>query len=101
MVTNYSWIRMEGCMVIIMNKTKFIESLMNKANLSLEDATMVNDILENNFFLSKKNKDTIIDEIVKKLNVSLSEASNIYHIAKDIINEEVKNKLSHPFRNQD
>lgn len=88
-------------MVRIMNKTEFIKALKEKTKLSLADAEIVNGILESNFFISKKNKDKIIAEIVTKLDVSLLDATNIYDVAKEIINEEVKNKLKHPFRNKD
>lgn len=84
-----------------MNKTEFIKALKERAKLSLADAEIVNGILEDNFFISKKNKDKIIAEIVTKLDVSLLDATNIYDVAKEIINEEVKNKLKHPFRNKD
>lgn len=88
-------------MVRIMNKTEFIKALKERTKLSLADAEIVNGILESNFFISKKNKDKMIAEIVTKLDISLLDATNIYDSAKEIINEEVKNKLKHPFRNKD
>lgn len=84
-----------------MNKKEFIKALSVKANLSIEKASIVNDILENNFFISKKNRDKIISEIVIELDIKIDEASNIYDIAKDILNEEIKNKLRHPFSSKD
>lgn len=84
-----------------MNKKEFIKALSVKANLSIEKASIVNDILENNFFISKKNRDKIISEIVIELDIKIDEASSIYDIAKDILNEEIKNKLRHPFSSKD
>lgn len=40
-------------------------------------------MLEDNFFLSTKNKDKIIDEITIKLGSSREEATNIYDNAKN------------------
>lgn len=88
-------------MVMKMNKNGFIKVLASRANLSENDSILVNDILESNFFISRKNKDKIISEIVIKLAISLSEATNIYNISKNIINEEIKNKLKHPFEKKD
>lgn len=82
-----------------MNREKFIERLSNQSDLTKEKAILVNDILENNFFISKKYKDKIISEIVLSLNININEATKIYEIAKDIIGSEIKNKLKHPFGN--
>lgn len=82
-----------------MNREKFIERLSNQADLTKEKAILVNDILENNFFISKKYKDKIISEIVLSLNININEATKIYEIAKDIIGSEIKNKLKYPFGN--
>ena len=82
-----------------MNREKFIERLSNQADLTKEKAILVNDILENNFFISKRYKDKIISEIVLSLNININEATKIYEIAKDIIGREIKNKLKHPFGN--
>ena len=80
-----------------MNKKEFIKSLSNQANLSEANTILVNDILENNFFISKKSKDKIISEIVIQLNVSTDEATNIYHVSKNIMNNQIKEKIKHPF----
>ena len=82
-----------------MNREKFIERLSNQADLTKEKAILVNDILENNFFISKRYKDKIISEIVLNLNININEATKIYEIAKAIIGSEIKNKLKHPFGN--
>lgn len=82
-----------------MNREKFIERLSNQADLTKEKAILVNDILENNFFISKRYKDKIINEIVLSLNININEATKIYEIAKDIIGSEIENKLKHPFGN--
>lgn len=81
-----------------MNKTEFIKLLSYKTKLDLEDAEIVNKILEDNFFISRKNKNKIVNEIVLKLNINIDDATNIYESAKNIFNEEISNKLRHPFR---
>ena len=82
-------------MVMTMNKKEFIKSLSSRTNLSEANAILVNTILENNFFISKKNKDKIISEIVIQLGINIDEATNIYNTSIEIINEEIKNKLKH------
>lgn len=54
-------------MVIIMNKEEFIENLSEQTELTKEESLIVNNILENNFFISKRYKDKIISEIVISL----------------------------------
>lgn len=88
-------------MVMRMNKKEFIKELSKCANLSEEKSILVDEILENNFFISKKNKDKIISEIVLKLNIGIEEACNIYDISKNIIKEEIKKSLKYPFKSKD
>lgn len=88
-------------MVMIMNKTKFLNELSKQINLTEKEALLVNDILEKNFFISKKNKDKIISELVIKLDISLNKATEIYNISKKIVSNEIMNKLKHPFKDQD
>lgn len=54
-------------MVIIMNKEEFIENLSEQTGLTKEESLIVNNILENIFFISKRYKDKIISEIVISL----------------------------------
>lgn len=87
-------------MVMKMNKTEFIQKLSENLSYSKEKCTTINNILENNFFISKKNKDKIVSEFIQELNVDEREANNIYNTATKIINDEIKNKLKHPFRSK-
>lgn len=92
---------MERCMVISMNKTEFIKQLASNLSYSEDKCILINDILESNFFISKKSKDKIINELLSKLNVSEEEADNIYNVSCQLLAEEVKNSLKHPFKNKD
>lgn len=85
-------------MVIIMNKEEFIENLSEQTELTKEESLIVNNILENNFFISKRYKDKIISEIVISLNTNFDKATKIYNVAIEIISRELKNKLKHPFK---
>ena len=58
-------------MVIIMNKNDFINELWKITNYKESDCIIINDILEQNFFISKKNKDKIISEMLLQLNVNI------------------------------
>lgn len=101
MAMKFNWIPKERCMEMKMNKRGFIKNLSAQSNLSEQEAILVNDILENNFFISKKNKDKIISEIVIKLGVTLEEATKIYDMSKSIMKEEIKSTLKCPFKSKD
>ena len=58
-------------MVIIMNKEEFIENLSEQTELTKEESLIVNNILENNFFISKRYKDKIISELPSGLGSSI------------------------------
>lgn len=87
-------------MVKKMNKREFIEKLSHELSYTIDECTIINDILESNFFISKKSKDKIIDELVKNLSITEVEAEKIYNTSCSIIKEEIKNKIKHPFKNQ-
>ncbi len=97
----YNWIPKERCMVMNLNKLDFINVLSNKLHYSKDRCIVINEILENNFFISKKNKDKIIEELIQQLGINYKEAIDIYDIAIKIIKDEVKEKLKHPFKSQD
>ena len=84
-----------------MNKKEFLNELSKQTDLNKNEAILVNDILEKNFFIGKKNKDKIISELVIKLGISLDKSTEIYNVSKKIVSNEIINKLKHPFKNQD
>lgn len=84
-----------------MNKTEFINTLKNKADLTENESIIVNDILENHFLIGKNNKEKIIDDLINKLNINEIKANEIYNTSMTIIKEELKYKLKHPFKSQD
>ncbi len=84
-----------------MNKTEFIKQLSNNLSYSEDKCAIINDILESNFFISKKSKNKIIDDFVEKLKIDNKEASYIYEVSTKIVNDEIKYKLKHPFGSQD
>jgi len=88
-------------MVMKMNKTGFIKELSKVTGYSIDECNVINDVLENNFFISKKSKDKIVNELISSLKINETEANAIYEISKKIINDELKNKLKHPFKSQD
>ncbi len=87
-------------MVMNLNKTEFINELSNTLSYSEDKCLIINEILEDNFFLSKKNRDKIIDELIQKLEINHEEAVMIYDVATKIIIKEIKDKLRHPFRSR-
>ena len=80
-----------------MNKTEFVEELSKRLNLSIEDCTKINEILEKNFFISRSNKEKIIKSLIEEFKIEETRANEIYNESVIIITKEIKNKLIHPF----
>lgn len=87
-------------MVKKMNKIKFINKLKSETAYTEESCILINKTLERNCIIGKRNKQKIIDELILK-NFTEDEAENIYDISINIIINEIKNKLKHPFKNLD
>ena len=51
-------------MVMKMNKSEFIKRLKKETNYSEDRCVLVNDILENNFIIGRKNKQKIINDLI-------------------------------------
>ena len=88
-------------MVMKMNKTEFIKVLSEKLNVDEEYARKINDILEDNFFIGKKNKAKLVNDFITRLNISESKANEMYESIISIIGAEIKEKIKHPFRSKD
>ena len=86
-------------MVMKMNNSKFIKRLNVETDYSEDRCVLVNDILENNFIIGRKNKQKIINDLILK-NFTEDEAENIYDISINIIMSEIKNKIKHPFKSK-
>lgn len=84
-----------------MNKEKFMKELERVTGLDNEQCIIINNILESNFIIGKKNKEKIISDISKQLDLTTTKAEKIYESSMSIIGSGVKDKLKHPFRSQD
>lgn len=84
-----------------MNKEKFIKELENATGLDNEKCIIINNILESNFILGKKNKEKIVSDIMEKLEITREEAEKIYESAMSILSSGIKDKLKHPFGAQE
>ncbi len=65
---------------------------------SQEMAIIITEIIENHFFITPKGKEKIIDEFILKLKIDDQQAERIYEFVIQIIKNELKNKLKHPFK---
>lgn len=84
-----------------MNKEKFIKELESVTGLDNGKCTIINDILESNFVVGKKNKEKIVSGIMEKLEMTKEEAEKIYESAMSILGSGIKDKLKHPFGAQE
>ena len=84
-----------------MNKREFIEELTKKANIEEKDAIIINYILEKYILIGKKSKENIINDIKEELKVEEAKANELYNISMQIIKDEIKDTLKHPFKDLD
>lgn len=85
----------------MMNKSGFIKELSKQTGYDEAKCSLINDIIENYFIFGRKNKDKIIQDLQIKAGLSEDDSENIYDISIKIITGEIKDKLKHPFKNQD
>lgn len=88
-------------MVKSMNKKGFVERLQQELVFPEEKCREINDILENNFLIGKSNKDRITKELINRLELTKEEAERVYNKSIEIITNELKEKMKHPFKSQD
>lgn len=80
------------------NKKALISKVAEELDYSIEDSTIICDIVEKYFFFEKKNQDLIIQDFIAQLNVDENEASRIYEFMMNLIHSEIQYKLRHPFK---
>ncbi len=83
-----------------MNKNGVIKELSKQTGYDEEKCILINNVIENYFIFGRKNKDKIIKDLQTKASLNEDDSENVYDISKKIITEEIKNKLKHPFKNQ-
>jgi len=83
-----------------MNKNGFIKELSKQTGYDEEKCILINNVIENYFIFWRKNKDKIIKDLQIKASLNEDDSENVYNISIKIITGEIKNKLKHPFKNQ-
>ena len=76
-----------------MNNDKYINKLSKCTGYNKEECNIINNILEENFFISKNSKDKIINKLEKTLNINKENATLIYNNAKYLLIEEINREL--------
>ena len=84
-----------------MNKKEFIKELSNKTGYDMETCEKINGIVEETFFIGKKNKEKMIAGFMQELSIDEAKANEIYETVSSIIGDGIKEKLKHPFKSQD
>lgn len=84
-----------------MNKTGFIKELSKQTKLPENECILINECIEENFIVGKKNKQKTIDLMIEKLNYDEEKANEMYNIASKIIATQIKEKIKHPFKEND
>lgn len=80
-----------------MNKNELIKALSSKIGYSVEDTTRINDVLEENFIIGKKNKEKIISRLMEVIKIDEVEANRIYNSFAELLKDGLIDKLKHPF----
>ncbi len=84
-----------------MNKKEIASLLKEKINYNDDDCLTIINILEDNFLFLKKNKDKVIKDFIEILNIDELEAARIFDISSNLVRSIIKDKIKHPFRNQE
>lgn len=84
-----------------MNKNEFIKELVKQTGYDEEKCIAINNIVEDTFFIGKKNKDKMILKFEEQIKLDENEANKLYEIVMGIIGNGIKNKLKNPFKSQD
>lgn len=84
-----------------MNKKLFIKELEKQTGYNEEKCYLINSIIEDTFIIGKKNKEKMKEKFQTQLNITENKADELYIQVMNIIGSELKNKLKHPFKNQD
>lgn len=84
-----------------MQKTDFIKELAVKANITEEQASQVNEVLEAHHIIGKNSKLAVISEISEMLGIDSAAAEQISDTASSLIAGALKDKLMHPFGGND
>ncbi len=74
-----------------MNKNSYIKKISEHLCCDIEYAIKIVNILDDNFFISKRSKDKIIKELISSLNIEEKSVILIYEEAIIIIKEELNN----------
>lgn len=78
-----------------------MKELEKVTGLDTNQCTILNNILENHFLLGKNNKEKIINDVMLQLQMTREEAEEIYEKVMSVIGMGIKDKLKHPFKNQE
>lgn len=84
-----------------MNKTGFIMQLASAANITEEQASQIDAIIEAHPIVGKDSKFAVITEISRDLGLDSEEAARISDTAYGLIKGNIKHKLLHPFAGND
>lgn len=84
-----------------MNKELFIDALSERTTYSKEKCLKINNILEDNFLIGKKNKIKIVESFMEELSISEEDADKLYETCMDLLKDGLKEKIKHPFKDLD
>ena len=84
-----------------MNKKEFIKKLSEITKYDENKCILINNIIDNHFIIGKNNKEKIIIDLMNNLSLTKEEANKLYNIIIEILFNEVKEKLKHPFKSID
>lgn len=83
-----------------MNKTNFIEKLSKETKYDIEKCKLINEVIESHFIIGKNNKEKILNDFINKLNIDKEESESIYNKCIEILGNEFKKKIRHPFKSK-
>lgn len=71
--------------MVKINREKIIKALQEKRNSSMEEYSIICDVLENHSIIGRRNKEKIIHDFIENLSLSYEEANFLYNDCMEIL----------------
>lgn len=83
-----------------MNKTIFLEKLGKETGYDENKCKIVNEVIESHLIIGKNNKEKILNDFTNKIDINREEADCLYNKCINILGNEFKKKIRHPFKSK-
>ena len=83
-----------------MKKADFIDKINKETGYDLDKCNIINEIIESHLIIGKNNKEKTLNDFILKLDIDREEADELYNKCIQILGNEFKKKIRHPFKSK-